>query len=74
MLPKSFVDAYQEEKDKNKFSFLENNEIRTLKDIEKEYITKVLEEYGYDTEGKKKAAKQLGIGLATLYRKLDDMK
>ena len=24
MLPKSFVDAYQEEKDKNKFSFLEN--------------------------------------------------
>ena len=74
MLPKSFVDAYQEEKDKNKFSFLENNEIRTLKDIEKEYITKVLEEYGYDTEGKKKAAKKLGIGLATLYRKLDDMK
>lgn len=74
MLPKSFVDAYQEEKDKNKFSFLENNEIRTLKDIEKEYITKVLEEYGYDTEGKKKTAKKLGIGLATLYRKLDDMK
>lgn len=74
MLPKSFVDAYQEEKDKNKFSFLENNEIRTLKDIEKQYITKVLEEYGYDTEGKKKAAKKLGIGLATLYRKLDDMK
>ena len=74
MLPKSFVDAYQEEKDKNKFSFLENNEIRTLKDIEKQYITKVLEEYGYDTEGKKKAAKKLGIGLATHYRKLDDMK
>ena len=68
MLPKSFVDAYQEEKDKNKFSFLENNE------IESEYINKALDLYGRDTAGKKKAAKKLGIGLATLYRKLDDMK
>ena len=42
-----------------------------LKDIEKIYIKKALEIYGDTTEGKKLAAKKLGIGIATLYRKLE---
>lgn len=46
--------------------------IRTLKDIENEYILKALDVCGRDTKGKQIAAKKLGIGIATLYRKLED--
>ena len=42
-----------------------------LKDIEKKYIKKAIEIYGDSTEGKKIAAKKLGIGIATLYRRLE---
>lgn len=45
--------------------------IRTLKDIENEYILKALDICGRDTKGKQIAAKKLGIGIATLYRKLE---
>jgi len=41
----------------------------TLEELEKKYINYALEKYGHDTKGKSKAAKKLGIGLATLYRK-----
>lgn len=41
-----------------------------LKEIEKHYIEKAIEIYGDSTEGKKLAAKKLGIGIATLYRRL----
>ncbi|NBI05996.1 sigma-54 interaction domain-containing protein [Senegalia massiliensis] len=53
------------------------NEIETikkLKDVEKDYIIKALDIYGWDTKGKKMASKKLGIGIATLYRKLDESK
>ncbi|WP_411681455.1 sigma-54 interaction domain-containing protein [Clostridium thailandense] len=49
------------------------NDIRTLKDIENEYILKALDICGRDTKGKQVAAKKLGIGIATLYRKLEDL-
>lgn len=57
----------------NNESLLHVNEgnIKTLKEIEKDYIEKALRIYGETTEGKKLAAKKLGIGIATLYRKLD---
>lgn len=42
-----------------------------LKDLEKREIAKALRIYGADTNGKRKAARALGIGLATLYRKGD---
>ena len=35
-------------------------------------IRKALNIYGYDTKGKKIAAKKLGIGIATLYRKIEE--
>ena len=47
--------------------------IRPLKEIEIEYILKALDFYGNDTMGKKTAADKLGIGIATLYRKLEDL-
>lgn len=42
----------------------------TLDELEARYIEKVVSQFGNTTEGKKKAAKALGIGIATLYRKL----
>lgn len=44
-----------------------------LKDLEQREIRKALELFGSDTEGKKKAARELGISLATLYRKLEGL-
>ncbi len=41
----------------------------TLEELEKKYINYAVKKYGNDTKGKSKAAKKLGIGLATLYRK-----
>lgn len=42
----------------------------SLESMEKEYIKKALALYGDSKEGKQKAADELGIGIATLYRKL----
>lgn len=42
----------------------------TLEELEARYIERVVAQFGNTTEGKKKAAKTLGIGIATLYRKL----
>ncbi|NDV23328.1 sigma-54-dependent Fis family transcriptional regulator [Desulfovibrio sp. JC022] len=46
--------------------------IVSLKELEQQAILRAIEYYGDTTSGKKKAAKSLGIGLATLYRKLGD--
>ena len=54
--------------------FLGNKEkdekIKTLKELEKEAISNLLKIYGNSSEAKKIIAKSLGIGIATLYRKL----
>ena len=53
--------------------FIEVEEqIVSLKELELIYINKLLERYGKNTKTKKLIAKKLGIGLATLYRKLDE--
>ena len=44
---------------------------RSLKSIEIEMISNLLKKYGDSTEGKKQIAKILGIGIATLYRKIE---
>ncbi|MHB1654296.1 MAG: sigma-54 interaction domain-containing protein [Desulfitobacteriaceae bacterium] len=48
----------------------EGFELRTLEKLEEEAIRRCLHQYGPSVQGKEKAAKALGIGLATLYRKL----
>ncbi len=44
---------------------------RTLQAVERELIEQALRRNGATTEGKKQAARELGIGIATFYRKLD---
>jgi len=62
MLPEDF---FREEKKPD-----ELNTIHTLRELEKIEIQKALERFGNTAEGKKETARNLGIGLATLYRKL----
>ena len=45
-------------------------EIKPLEQLEKEAIRKALDIYGRSDEGKKRAAKALGISRATIYRKI----
>ncbi|MCX2827693.1 sigma 54-interacting transcriptional regulator [Bacillus pseudomycoides] len=50
-----------------------SKECSTLKEAEKESIIKKLHYYGYDYEGKKQAAADLGISVRTLYRKMEKL-
>ncbi len=45
-----------------------------LNEFEKQLFASILEETGLDLEGKRKAAQRLGLGLRTLYRKLEQHK
>jgi transcriptional regulator with PAS, ATPase and Fis domain len=47
-------------------------DILTIKELELFYINNILDKYGRDTKTKKKIAKKLGIGVSTLYRKLEE--
>jgi len=52
---------------------IENEIIRdqaTIEEIEREAIINAIDRYGWSTKGKLEAAKSLGIGKTTLYRKL----
>ena len=49
-----------------------NTEIYTLKELEKKAIYDALNICGWSTEGKKVASLKLGIGIATLYRKIEE--
>ena len=64
MLPQHILDVAEERE----------GTVRTLgsrvRDFEREEIRKMIRRYGENTEGKRKAAKALGISLATLYNKL----
>lgn len=48
----------------------EEKECLNLKAIEKRVIEEALRRFGADTESKQKVADELGIGIATLYRKM----
>jgi len=58
-LPKSLMDKK-----------IEASTTLSLEVMEKEYIIKAISLYGETQEGKEKAAEELGIGIATLYRKI----
>lgn len=73
MLPESFLEGYEDLLNNTIDKSINIKEIIPLKDIEKLYIKKAIETYGNTTEGKKIAAKKLGIGIATLYRKMDEL-
>ena len=48
-------------------------QILSLKEVERREIQKAIAKHGTTTQGKRTAAKELGIGLATLYRKLEEL-
>lgn len=56
---------------KEKNNILKEKNISTLEELEKEMIKQTLEKYGTSKEGKDICAKELGIGIATLYRKIE---
>lgn len=68
ILPDYITEYYNSNKEDPLDNILEEDFI-TLEELEKKYINYALKKYGHDTKGKAKAAKKLGIGLATLYRK-----
>lgn len=51
----------------------EREEVLSLEELERREIRKALRIYGNTTAGKKSAAEKLGIGLATLYRKMENL-
>lgn len=68
ILPDYIVDYYNKHNEID-LEKITDGDFITLDELEKRYISYALEKYGHDTKGKSKAAKKLGIGLATLYRK-----
>lgn len=50
----------------------ETSRIPTMKEVEKKTIIKALKEFGTGGKAKEKAAKALGIGRSTLYRKIEE--
>lgn len=68
ILPDYIIEYYNSKKD-DPFKSIIDDDFITLEELEKKYINFALSKYGRDTKGKSKAAKKLGIGLATLYRK-----
>ena len=54
----------------SEISTLVNDEL-TLNQLEKKYIELMIDKYGNDLKAKKIIADKLGIGIATLYRKID---
>ncbi len=50
-----------------------SNEFKSLRHVEQEHILQVLRQFEDTTQGKLAAARQLGIGIATLYRKLHEI-
>ena len=65
--------SYYEEKNIIK-SEEDTEEIITLEESEKRLVEKALKIYGSDTNGKNICAEKLGIGIATLYRKIEKYK
>ncbi|WP_261666517.1 helix-turn-helix domain-containing protein [Fusobacterium necrophorum] len=47
--------------------------MKTLAELEKDAIKNLLQIYGNSSEAKKIIAKSLGIGIATLYRKMKNL-
>lgn len=68
MLPINF--SYENKKSNNQIKI---DSIMSLKEMENNLIHRALDIYGDDLEGKIKASEKLGIGIATLYRKLKEI-
>ncbi|WP_378933232.1 sigma-54 interaction domain-containing protein [Metabacillus herbersteinensis] len=76
ILPKHLPNAIVNKKGNS--NQLNNHRNRALREItaevERKCILESLDNYGYEVEGKKKVAKELGVSLATLYNKMKKLK
>lgn len=68
MLPQNMLTFFQD----GSMQGVSDYEMMPLKEWERKHILKTLQVCGEDTAGKRLAAKELGISLATLYRKLEE--
>jgi len=71
-LPCKIID-YLEDMTNDENAHYDESTIIPLQQLEKREILKAIKLYGNNTNGKKLVAKKLGIGIATLYRKLGDL-
>ncbi|WP_432204804.1 sigma 54-interacting transcriptional regulator [Cetobacterium somerae] len=71
-IPEKLLESKNLKSDTEDEKYLENKdtELEDFISLEKKYIKKALEIYGDNTEGKIKVAQKMGIGLTTLYRKI----
>jgi len=67
-LPRNFFDRQTVQANEQ-----QAGELKSLRQVEKEHIVQVLRRFEDTTQGKLAAARQLGIGIATLYRRLHEM-
>lgn len=70
IMPESLPTRMRDGKEKRSMPVSAHNEIKPLEQLEREAISRALEVYGWTEEGKKQAAKMLGISRATIYRKI----
>ncbi len=66
------LQKYPKKKEEARHTLLSLPPTLPLRTIEKEYIKQALEHFGKTLEGKKKAARSLGISISTLYNKVKD--
>ena len=66
--------SYIPEKIRRTYNYedFKNRKIRKLEDLEREEIVAGLIQYGVTSESKKQISNKLGIGIATLYRKIEN--
>ena len=66
--------SYIPEKIRRTYNYedFKKRKIRKLEDLEREEIVAGLIQYGVTSESKKQISKKLGIGIATLYRKIEN--
>lgn len=67
-LPRNFFDRQTVQANEQ-----QAGELKSLRQVEQEHIVQVLRQFEDTTQGKLAAARQLGIGIATLYRKLHEI-
>lgn len=67
-LPRNLFENLEDQPEKERVK-----EYKSLRQVEHEHILQVLRQFEDTTQGKMAAARQLGIGIATLYRKLHEI-
>lgn len=71
--PGDLPERYRKERGTTVSGGVAENRPLPLEEVEKRQISLALKTYGSDTQGKRRAARHLGISLSTLYRKMSKL-